>query len=603
VTALFLASLAGAQTFDNSGNYLLQGTSYFRQVVWIVGDQTGTLSEAIAIYGTIMFDGLGNYTITNAAANDSSSSTLQTLTTKGSYYISSSGYGYLTHPFLSNNFVYGSASRGMFIGSSTESPYNDIFISAPLASPAPNNASFRGAYTMMDYDVADGVPTDTRVSQFQLNPDGNGNLGSVSLTGHIAGTGTKTITQNFSGLKYFFSNGGANVNFGGSLTATNLIAGTKYLYFAADGSFVFGGSPTGWDMIIGVPTSGTAPSFNGLYYQAGFFQDESTLAAGYAESSSYYGSLNANSGTLLEHEHLLNLFNNNPFDFTYNDTFALKPDNTYDDSIGTHYVFGSGGAVRIGVGNGPYLGLNVAIQPTFNLPTSSGPSIYPFGVVNAASSAPFTAGVAPGELITIYGTNLSSVTLANGSFPTLLGGVQVTVNGRQAPIYFVSPGQVSAVIPFGTVEQVASVQVNNNGITSNVVTSFVNSTAPGVFTKPSGGIGTVAALHADNSVVSSTNPAQIGETIAIYVTGLGAVTPAVGDGVPGPSNPLSSASNTITVTIGGQAATTTFVGLAPGLVGLYQINVQVPTGLTSGNAILSVLGPDFITAQATIPIQ
>ena len=603
ILAVAMCGPAAAQTWDTSGNNMLQGTSYFRQVIWILGDQTGSLGEALSIYGTISFDGNGNYSITNASVFDSNAGVQQTLTIKGTYYISASGYGYLSHPVLTSNYVYGFVARGAFIGSSTESTYNDMFISAPLASPAPTNASFKGSYTMMDFDIADGVPTDTRDSQFQLNPDGNGNLGTVSATGHIAARGSTVVTQNISNVKYFFSNGGANVNFTGSLSASNLIAGTKYLYFSADGSLVFGGSPTGWDMIVGVPTSTTTPTFYGLYYQAGVSQDESNLASGYADMSTYYGALNANAGNVLYHQRLLDgLLLPNPLDFTYTDTYSLKADNTYDDSANNHYVFGSGGAVRIGLANGPSLGLTVAIQPTFNLP-STGPFIYPTGVLNGASSALFSAGVAPGELISIYGIGLSSVTLANGLFPFTLGGVQVTVNGRPAPIFSVSPTQVSAVVPFGTTESVASIQISSNGTLSNIVTSFVNKTSPGVFTIPSGGIGSAAALHSDNSLVTSAHPAQIGETIAVYVTGLGAVTPTVSDGAPGPSDPLSSTSNTITVTIGGVTATTTFVGLAPGLVGLYQINFQVPTGVASGNALMTLSGPDFVTSQAVLPIQ
>jgi uncharacterized protein (TIGR03437 family) len=101
--------------------------------------------------------------------------------------------------------------------------------------------------------------------------------------------------------------------------------------------------------------------------------------------------------------------------------------------------------------------------------------------------------------------------------------------------------------------------------------------------------------------VTPTHPAQIGETVALYVSGLGDVTPAVSDGTPGPVNPLSMTTNTIAVYIGGQKAATSFIGLAPQLIGLYQINVQVPTGV-SGNALVDVAGPDFYTSQAVLPI-
>ncbi len=87
----------------------------------------------------------------------------------------------------------------------------------------------------------------------------------------------------------------------------------------------------------------------------------------------------------------------------------------------------------------------------------------------------------------------------------------------------------------------------------------------------------------------------------MFVTGLGAVAPAVVDGSPGPANPFSLATGAIAVYIAGQKATTSYVGLAPQLTGLYQINVQVPAG-ASGNLSLDISGPDFYTSQATLPV-
>src|SRR5947209_8650502 len=237
--------------------------------------------------------------------------------------------------------IFGLVSRSIFVGSSAASNFNDLFIAALLASPAPGNSSFQGAYNMMDVNLPSGVPTDSRDSQFQLNPDGNGNIGTVQATGYIAARGATVINQNISGVRYFFSNGGANVNFGGTLSNTNLIAGTKFLYFSADGDFVFGGSPTAWDMIVGVRSRAAAPAFNGLYYQAGMDQDESQLANGFADLNTYYGSLKAagteNSGVILAHQRLNSAFGNNALDYTYSASFAQKADGTYDDTL-NHYI-------------------------------------------------------------------------------------------------------------------------------------------------------------------------------------------------------------------------------------------------------------------------
>jgi uncharacterized protein (TIGR03437 family) len=187
-----------------------------------------------------------------------------------------------------------------------------------------------------------------------------------------------------------------------------------------------------------------------------------------------------------------------------------------------------------------------------------------------------------------------------------LGNVQVKVNGLLAPLYVVSATQVSFLVPYAVTTSLASIQLINNGTsggTSNTVTLPVHLTAPGVFTFPAGGLGAPAALHADYSLVSSSSPAQPGETILVFATGLGAVNPMVPDGSAGPSGTLSTATNAITAYINGEGPITpTYAGLAPGLGGLYQINLAVPTDLTSGNYYLDISGPDSYTSEATIAV-
>jgi uncharacterized protein (TIGR03437 family) len=123
-----------------------------------------------------------------------------------------------------------------------------------------------------------------------------------------------------------------------------------------------------------------------------------------------------------------------------------------------------------------------------------------------------------------------------------------------------------------------------------------------VFTNPAGGIADAAALHADFSLISPDSPAQIGETISVFVTGLGAVFPSIADGAVGPSGQFSLTSNTITVNVDGQPATVTYMGLAPQLAALYQINFTVPSGVSSGEVSLDVAGPDSYSSEALIAI-
>ncbi len=581
-----LAWPAAAQVFDNSGNNLLNGAFYFREVIY-------TASVDVALYGSISFNGAGSYSISATEYRDDNLTT-QSYTTSGTYSISASGYGFLSNQLL-NSPIYGLVSNGIFVGSSTESGTNDLFIAAPIASQ--NTGTLQGSYTLDYMDpvgaITQGSPFD---AQLQMSSNGAGAIGTVSVNAYIASA--SAYTTPISGVKYSVSNSAFVLSFPTN-SSTALVQGAVYLYSTADGSFVFGGAPNNVDMLVGVRNGSSGGNFGGLYYQAGMDEDLTS-----SSFDTYYGSFNANSTALLGHQRVLS-FGASPFGFTYADYSPLSSNATYNDSFTVeNYTGGNGGAVRIGYGIGLSLGISVAVQA----PNFSGGGVYlnPTGVLNSASSAPFTAGVSRGELITLVGTNIGPSKLQvapSVPFPTKLGGVQVLVNNIAAPIYYVSAGQVAALVPYETASSVAQIQVSNNGTLSNAVTESVNLTTPGIFTEPAGGAGYAAALHPDFSLVSPNSPAQIGETIAVYVTGLGDVFPSIPDGSVASSTSLSNASNQMTATVGGIAATVTFAGLAPGLAGLYQVNVTIPSGVTAGDNYLELLGPDSDALEALVTIS
>jgi len=355
-------------------------------------------------------------------------------------------------------------------------------------------------------------------------------------------------------------------------------------------------------MFVGVKNSSATPTFGGLYYEAGIDENASPLASGYALPDTYYGSLNANGGLIADHQRTLGnpQISPAPYGGTYSDAYTLKSNGTYSNGL-MNYVVGPGGTVRIGSGIGPFLGINVALAaPT--LTPGSGVYLSPTGVLNAASFAPFTSGIAPGELLTLFGTNLAPALQVASSVPliTNLGGVEVTFSGLPAPIYYVSPTQISVIVPYAVTGATAQVQVIDNGTASNTVTMFVNKTAPGVFTQNGSGLGYGAVTHADGSLVTPASPAKIGETVIAYLTGLGAVTPLVPDGAAGV---VSQTTNTTAVDISGVTATVAYAGLAPGSAALYQINFVVPTGLTAGDNTLDIQGPDSYAAQTLISVS
>jgi uncharacterized protein (TIGR03437 family) len=605
-----LPAAAQAPVWDNSGNKLLSGTYYFREVIYSVADNNGDLSDAVALYGNIIFDGNGNYTLSGAKGLEAQNgSAASAFTGSGTYTISASGYGYLTSPLSTTTatyLVYGMVSNGIFVASTTESQFNDLFIAAAVSSPLATNSSLHGSYTIAGF-IPGGTPASMADATYQINPDGNGNLGAVNVSGYAGGGGTTVYTQSNSGLKYFFSNGAAVLTWPTSSTA-NFYSGQEYLYISADGNFVFGGNPQGFDMFVGVktPAAGSNTNYNGIYYEAGIDEDTSNLATGgYGLLDTFYGSFNAGGGNIVGHQRLYSpLISSSAEGFTYSDTWPTPVVNgTYNVTGATQYTFGNGGALRIGFGIGPFLGINVAVQA----PVLSGSGVFlnPMGVTNAASFAPFTAGVSPGEFITLYGSGLApSFQVASGApFPTTLNGVQVTINGLPAPMYYVSSTQIAAIVPYGITYSLAQIKVTNNGQVSNVVTLPANKTTPGVFTLSANGLGYGAIEHAaDGSVVTAASPAQPGEFVSIFLSGLGLVFPPVTEGTPASSTTLSNTVSTFRAFIGNTQATVLFAGLAPSLAGLFQVNIQIPAGATAGDNFLDIQGPDGETQEALIPI-
>ena len=133
----------------------------------------------------------------------------------------------------------------------------------------------------------------------------------------------------------------------------------------------------------------------------------------------------------------------------------------------------------------------------------------------------------------------------------------------------------------------ASLLVRNGASASAPVTIFLRPAGPGIFTRDSTGSGPGAITHASNQLpVSADLPASPGEFVQIFATGLGRVSPAVSSGRPAPSQPLSRTLSPVSVTINGAPLPAAFSGLAPGLVGVYQVNVQVPEGIRGTVAIV-----------------
>jgi uncharacterized protein (TIGR03437 family) len=240
------------------------------------------------------------------------------------------------------------------------------------------------------------------------------------------------------------------------------------------------------------------------------------------------------------------------------------------------------------------------------MPTMSGTGVFidPQRVLNGAN---FAVGypISPGGFVTLFGSGLGPQTAAvarSFPFPTTLGGVTVSVNGKLAPVYLVSAQQISFIVPYSTTGTTATVIVNN-GTASNPVEVPLAPTAPGIFSLTQNGLGDGAILHANFSAVNEANPASSGEIIQVFLSGMGAVTPTVIEGAAAPSaEPLARTTAPMAITIGGRPAEVFYSGLAPGLAGLYQLNVRVPT-LPSGAHSLAVQTLDGFTDMVNVRVR
>jgi uncharacterized protein (TIGR03437 family) len=251
---------------------------------------------------------------------------------------------------------------------------------------------------------------------------------------------------------------------------------------------------------------------------------------------------------------------------------------------------------------------NGRIRKVSALGATTTPTFSAAGITNGAS---FKTGLTAGALITIFGTNLSNGVVGFASFgqvplPTSLASTRVLINGSAIPLFYVvniaGTEQISAQVPFEIAgQQNVSLAIDNGRTVSPAVQVPVLPAQPGIFL-PDGVNG--AFLHgADNSLVSAAKPAHAGEVVVLYCTGLGAVTPPGTTGALASGTTLSNTNITPIVTVGGVTANLAFSGLAPGLVGLYQINLTVPSGTPSGSATVVVMANGVSSNTAKLPVQ
>ncbi len=240
---------------------------------------------------------------------------------------------------------------------------------------------------------------------------------------------------------------------------------------------------------------------------------------------------------------------------------------------------------------------NIVIPVQLTIAAQGPPVAAAGGVVNNGTFS-VGNGLAQGDIAAVFGSQFTyDAPTAAGSLPleNILDKVQVMVNGVAAPVYYTSAGQVNFEVPINAAAGPGTVQVVRNGTAGNQVYVDISAQAPqfilydgvyGIMTTPEGAL-----------TGTPSNPVSVGDTIVIYMLGLGATSPVVPSGTasPGPPN-LATVPGKTQVCFGTETVfyqapcpTPLFVGLTPNFVGLYQVNVTMPSGIKSGNAMFLLL--------------
>jgi len=220
------------------------------------------------------------------------------------------------------------------------------------------------------------------------------------------------------------------------------------------------------------------------------------------------------------------------------------------------------------------------------VPWNFGAAVTPPTINSVVNAADFTQGIAPGGLIALLGSGLGSSTASSSSspWPTILGDSCLMLNGSPIPMSLVSSKQITAQLPYDVAGDATLVLYASGGETP-AVNLTIEQNAPAVFRNGTAGAVTGIPMIVRNSnheLVTLSNPIHTKDTILIYATGLGTVSPAVAVGAAGPSKPLAVADTLPIVTLGGVNLDVEFAGLQPGMVGVDLIEVKVPGKIPTG---------------------
>jgi uncharacterized protein (TIGR03437 family) len=240
------------------------------------------------------------------------------------------------------------------------------------------------------------------------------------------------------------------------------------------------------------------------------------------------------------------------------------------------------------------------------LPPSHALPPIPGAVLSPASFAGL-GQVSPGSLTAILGNQMASGTaLGGGPYPAQLSGVSVSMGGRALPLQYVSTNQINALVPFDVARNtILNFTLQRDTSISVPMDIIVTDFLPAIYTVNAGGSGQGAILYSGTrTVVDGNAPAATDDAISIYCSGLGDVDNPPAPNAAAPASPLARTLTQPQVTIGGVPTVVSFSGLAPGTFGLYQIDVKIPSGVSSGSAVpVIVTAGTAVSNVATIAVK
>ncbi len=613
---LFLIGTAAAQI--PSAEWI-EGDYHFVQLEVVTSN--GGVTQSTNLSGKITFDGNGRYTF--SAERLDGPANAQPLAGAGDYIVNPLGEIRLVNPLRNELDLNAkiSVNRSVVVGATTETQKElwDLFV-AVRAGEGLAADPLSGDYTLATLGFPGADPSRFRAGLLAFTAE-EGRFRNGSITGRVHAGPIKT--EELDDAVYEVGAAGAGV--ATFLGNSELLEKNYKIFTTADGAFVIGSSTGATrDILIGTRDhAGPASDFQGRYWivEMNITGGQFSLATG--------SLLPSHSNIALLSERLR--FQSNVIDFTGLNFFDVST-GTGRGWLANRFLGGEVANVALGATDrdekagaivgaqfAPFdreeavsasveeIGLFFAVRvPSFEV---AGLTVDPAGVVNGASFAMQPNPVAPGAIISVFGDGFtlpeSWAVAERLPLPNELLDLSVTIDGRDAPLFFVSEAQVNLQVPYSLTSGTITVAIRSGDTVSNTVETRVAPTSPGVFSYVSPeSFRAGVVTHADGRLVTANAPALRGETVVIYVTGLGETEPTVVAGDGNPSDPLArTTEQNITAYLARRRAKVLYAGGTPGFAGLYQINAVISNDTPLGlNVPLAIATGNAFHDQVDIPV-